>query len=263
MLDLRRREFVALLGSVAAAWPLAARAQQPWGRPLIALLSPLSAATATRNIAGFRNGLRDLGLIEGRNIFLALRFAGGMAERMGHGGGDFWVLYHFARHILEGKPAFFDVYRAADCVIPGLLAYRSAMKNGMPFDVPDFRKKADRDRWRSDKDGQVPFDVQGGAFSATANRKVVGEFNEVMLGVLDVSTRIRAAADWKSVQGVVKDRAPLPEIMAAGQTARRGFPALAARARRIIRTAPRSPGARALRELLDLAAPSRRGLTEG
>ena len=82
MLDLRRREFVALLGSVAAAWPLAARAQQPWGRPLIALLSPLSAATATRNIAGFRNGLRDLGFIEGRNIFLALRFAGGVAERM-------------------------------------------------------------------------------------------------------------------------------------------------------------------------------------
>ena len=63
---------------MAARFP----AQQPWGRPLIALLSPVSAATATRNIAGFRNGLRDLGLIEGRNIFLALRFAGGMAERM-------------------------------------------------------------------------------------------------------------------------------------------------------------------------------------
>src|SRR3981189_2913511 len=80
---MQRREFITLVGGAAGAWPLAVRAQQPSGRPLIALLSPLSAATATRNIAGLRNGLRDLGLVEGRNIFLALRFAGGgMAERM-------------------------------------------------------------------------------------------------------------------------------------------------------------------------------------
>jgi hypothetical protein len=74
---MQRREFITLVGGAAGAWPLAVRAQQPSGRPLIALLSPLSAATATRNIAGLRNGLRDLGLVEGRNIFLALRFAGG------------------------------------------------------------------------------------------------------------------------------------------------------------------------------------------
>ena len=79
---MQRREFITLIGGAAGAWPLAVRAQQPSGRPLIAMLSPLSAATATRNIAGLRNGLRDLGLVEGRNIFLALRFAGGMAERM-------------------------------------------------------------------------------------------------------------------------------------------------------------------------------------
>jgi putative ABC transport system substrate-binding protein len=77
---MQRREFITLVGGAAGAWPLAVRAQQPSGRALIALLSPLSAATATRNIAGLRNGLRDLGLVEGRNIFL--RFAGGMAERM-------------------------------------------------------------------------------------------------------------------------------------------------------------------------------------
>jgi ABC-type uncharacterized transport system substrate-binding protein len=79
---MRRREFITLLCGAAAARPLAIRAEQSSGRPLIALLSPLSPATATRNIAGFRNGLRDLGFIEGRNIFLALRFAGGMAERV-------------------------------------------------------------------------------------------------------------------------------------------------------------------------------------
>jgi putative ABC transport system substrate-binding protein len=79
---MRRREFITLLGSAAAAWPLAARAQQSSGRPSVGLLSPLSETTATRNIEGFRAGLRELGYVEGRNITLALRFADGMSERM-------------------------------------------------------------------------------------------------------------------------------------------------------------------------------------
>src|SRR5262245_54062470 len=78
---MKRREFITLLGG-AAAWPLAARAQQSSGGPLIGILSPLSASTATRNIEGFRKGLRELGYVEGRNVTLALRFAEGMPERM-------------------------------------------------------------------------------------------------------------------------------------------------------------------------------------
>jgi putative ABC transport system substrate-binding protein len=78
----KRREFIAIVGGAAAAWPLAAGAQQSSGRPLIGLLSPLSETTATRNIEGFRAGLRELGYVEGRNIALALRFADGMYDRM-------------------------------------------------------------------------------------------------------------------------------------------------------------------------------------
>jgi hypothetical protein len=62
----RRREFITLLGGAAAfsmAWPLAASAQQQPVHPLIGVLSPLSAASAARNIAGFRSGLRDLGYL--------------------------------------------------------------------------------------------------------------------------------------------------------------------------------------------------------
>jgi len=55
----KRREFITLLGGAAVVWPLAARAQQQPVRPLIGVLSPLSAASAARNIAGFRSGLRD------------------------------------------------------------------------------------------------------------------------------------------------------------------------------------------------------------
>ena len=76
---LGRREFITLLSS-AAAWPLAARAQQA-AMPLIGVMSPLSLATAARNLAALRNGLRDLGYIEGRNIKIESRFAEGMAER--------------------------------------------------------------------------------------------------------------------------------------------------------------------------------------
>src|SRR5262249_60681577 len=76
MSDMRRREFMVLLGAAAAAWPLAVHAQQSSdGGALIGLLSPLSAGTATRNIEGFRAGLGGLGSFEGRTCGLALRFA--------------------------------------------------------------------------------------------------------------------------------------------------------------------------------------------
>src|SRR5215472_14683860 len=77
-----RRELLAALGGAAAAWPLVARAQQQPVRPLIGILSPLSAASAARNIAGFRSGLRDLGYLEGHNATLALRYGDGAPERM-------------------------------------------------------------------------------------------------------------------------------------------------------------------------------------
>jgi ABC-type uncharacterized transport system substrate-binding protein len=80
MSDMRRREFITLLGSAAAAWPLTARAQQPT-MPLVGVMSPLSIATAARNIAALRNRLRELGYTEGHNINIEYRFGDGLAER--------------------------------------------------------------------------------------------------------------------------------------------------------------------------------------
>jgi putative tryptophan/tyrosine transport system substrate-binding protein len=65
MLDLRRREFVALLGSVAAAWPIAARAQQA-AMPVIGFLRSTSLADATHFVVALRQGLRKQASLRAR-----------------------------------------------------------------------------------------------------------------------------------------------------------------------------------------------------
>jgi putative tryptophan/tyrosine transport system substrate-binding protein len=78
----KRREFITLLGGAAVVWPLAARAQHTAGHPLIGVVSPLSSASAAYNIKAFREGLRELGYMEGSNITIELRFAEGAIERL-------------------------------------------------------------------------------------------------------------------------------------------------------------------------------------
>ena len=81
MPGMRRREFVTLLGGAAAAWPIEARAQQ-LSSILIGFLSASSAAAFTKEIDAFRDGLRKLGYIEGRNVRLEYRFASGDLDEL-------------------------------------------------------------------------------------------------------------------------------------------------------------------------------------
>jgi putative ABC transport system substrate-binding protein len=78
----KRREFITLIGA-ATAWPIRARSQPSSPiRPLIGLLSPLSAAAARHNIAAFRSGLREFGFLEGRNATVEVRYGAGAPERL-------------------------------------------------------------------------------------------------------------------------------------------------------------------------------------
>jgi putative tryptophan/tyrosine transport system substrate-binding protein len=74
--DMRRREFITLLGGATVAWPLAARAQQPAKVARIGFLGNSTAELEANLVGPFRDGLRVLGYEEGRNIVIEYRWAG-------------------------------------------------------------------------------------------------------------------------------------------------------------------------------------------
>jgi len=80
-IHIRRREFVVTLGGTAAAWPLAARAQQAT-MPMIGLLHPLSPDTYGERLGIFRQGLKDSGYVEGENVTIVSRWAEGQTEQL-------------------------------------------------------------------------------------------------------------------------------------------------------------------------------------
>jgi putative ABC transport system substrate-binding protein len=78
-IHIRRRELIVALGG-AAAWPLAARAQQPM--PVIGYLCSTSPETWAAYVAAFRQGLSETGYVEGRNVFIEYRWAEDHYERL-------------------------------------------------------------------------------------------------------------------------------------------------------------------------------------
>ncbi len=87
---------------------------------------------------------------------------GELADSAGHGGGDFWTNFEFANSIRSGVQPFLDVYRGVAMSSVGILAWKSALEDGKPFDMPDFRDEEQRKLYENDHWSPWPKDAGPG-----------------------------------------------------------------------------------------------------
>ena len=89
---MKRREFISLLCGAAAAWPLAARAQEKQMRRIGVLMGLVAGdPEAQSRVVAFENGLRELGWVNGRNLWIEYRWAGDGNVLRDHVAGPRWV----------------------------------------------------------------------------------------------------------------------------------------------------------------------------
>ena len=117
---MRRRKFISLLGGAAAAWPLAARAQQAGKLPTIGYLGATTPSVESQRIAALVQRLREFGWIESRNLTIECRYAEGRSERYAELAAEF-VRLNVDVIVTYGTPAV-AATKQATAVIPIVFA---------------------------------------------------------------------------------------------------------------------------------------------
>lgn len=191
---------------------------------------------------------------------------GDLAETMGHGGGDFWELYYFAREILTGEKAFWDVYRACDVCMTGLMAVRSQAQNGAPIDIPDFRDKNIREKYRNDNTKPEQPDTDNLLFGKNHDHEITGNFTTVMTKLIPLpwgypwggTGLVRSVFDGMKLYPDLKRPEDKLDVIRNVRTLIAELPELVKVYRDALKIAdayPDSLGARILRESLSIGEP--------
>ena len=113
---MRRREFIAVIGGAAVAWPAAAHAQQS-AMPIVGFLSSRSPGDSSEVVAAFHKGLRQMGFVEGQNTVIAFRWAEGHYDRLPKLASDLVNLRAAAIFAAGGSPSALAA-KAATSTIP-------------------------------------------------------------------------------------------------------------------------------------------------
>ena len=183
---------------------------------------------------------------------------GELAESAGHGGGDFWELYYFAREILTGEPAPWDIFSACDVTLAGIMAVRSHEAGGKPMAIPDFRDPAVRECYRNDNGAMKrPFDPAK-IFPDGHDPEQTSVFTNLMLQLIRQSTLLREACDGAAIFAQISDSENRLQIIRELNQLAEILPELTAarkQAEKLIGMYPDSPAAGALKSVLTLGEP--------